>query len=180
MNKKRVMDIIICCISAAIIILCYTYIEQKNLSYLIYTVCGVIFLLFFVLAVADSERKVQGGDSRNKNAMIQELALLDEEENEVSVWHIGGKTAVLIGRDAHKENVDINLQNTKYGGMVDCQHAVLNYAGNQWYIEDLNSKNGVQIQCARDRKIYNISQNHLCKINKGDILYIGNTRLKAK
>ncbi len=35
--------------------------------------------------------------------------LLDEEGNEISAWHIGGKTSLLIGRDEHKENVDINL-----------------------------------------------------------------------
>lgn len=47
---------------------------------------------------------------------------------------------------------NINLQNTEYGGMVDRQHAVLNYAAGQWYIEDLGSRNGVRIQDAKDGK----------------------------
>ena len=111
---------------------------------------------------------------------LQELLLLDEEGNEISAWHIGGKTSLLIGRDEHKENVDINLQNTEYGGMADRQHAVLNYAAGQWYIEDLGSRNGVRIQDAKDGKVYQVSREHPCRINAGDIIFIGNTRLGAK
>ena len=122
------------------------------------------------------DRRKRGANGRG----IQELLLLDEEGNEISAWHIGGKTSLLIGRDEHKENVDINLQNTEYGGMVDRQHAVLNYAAGQWYIEDLGSRNGVRIQDAKDGKLYQVSKEHPCRINAGDIIFIGNTRLRAK
>ena len=54
--------------------------------------------------------------------------------------------------------MDINLQNTEYGGMADRQHAVLNYAAGQWYIEDLGSRNGVRIQDAKDGKVYQVSR----------------------
>ena len=123
-----------------------------------------------------SVRQKKRGNGRG----IQELLLLDEEGNEISAWHIGGKTSLLIGRDEHKENVDINLQNTEYGGMADRQHAVLNYAAGQWYIEDLGSRNGVRIQDAKDGKVYQVSREHPCRINAGDIIFIGNTRLGAK
>jgi pSer/pThr/pTyr-binding forkhead associated (FHA) protein len=131
-----------------------------------------------LLAVTDSlsGRQKKRGNGRG----IQELLLLDEEGNEISAWHIGGKTSLLIGRDEHKENVDINLQNTEYGGMADRQHAVLNYAAGQWYIEDLGSRNGVRIQDAKDGKVYQVSREHPCRINAGDIIFIGNTRLGAK
>lgn len=66
------------------------------------------------------------------------------------------------------------------GGMVDRQHAVLNYAAGQWYIEDLGSRNGVRIQDAKDGKLYQVSKEHPCRINAGDIIFIGNTRLRAK
>ena len=153
MNKKNFMDMMICSLSAAIIILCFTYMEQSRGRDTLTAVCGIV---------------------------LQELLLLDEEGNEISAWHIGGKTSLLIGRDEHKENVDINLQNTEYGGMVDRQHAVLNYAAGQWYIEDLGSRNGVRIQDARDGKLYQVSKEHPCRINAGDIIFIGNTRLRAK
>ena len=162
MNKKNFMDMMICSLSAAIIILCFTYMEQSRGRDTLTAVCGIVFLAFLLLAVMDS------------------LLLLDEEGNEISAWHIGGKTSLLIGRDEHKENVDINLQNTEYGGMVDRQHAVLNYAAGQWYIEDLGSRNGVRIQDAKDGKLYQVSKEHPCRINAGDIIFIGNTRLRAK
>lgn len=180
MNRKRTADVIICCICVAIIILCYTYIEQDDLKRIIYAVCGLIILLFAVLAVLDSEQKKNRHKIQFKRGIIQEVVLLDEEGGEVTTWDIGGKTSVLIGRDTHKENVDINLHNTEYGGMVDRQHAVLNYAGGQWYIEDLGSKNGVRLQKGRDDAIYQISKSHLCRVDKWDIIYIGNTKLQVR
>lgn len=178
MNRKNLIDMIICSFSAAIIILCFTYMEQDRERDAMIAVCGIVFILFLLLAVWDS--LPIGYFKRNNGRMIQELLLLDEEENEIAAWHIGGKTSVLIGRDEHKENVDINLQNTEYGGMIDHQHAVLNYAGGQWYIEDLGSKNGVRIRGAGDEKLYQVSKEHPCRVNTGDIIYIGNTRLAAK
>ena len=157
MNKKNFMDMMICSLSAAIIILCFTYMEQSRGRDTLTAVCGIVFLAFLLLAVTDSlsGRQKKRGNGRG----IQEL---------------------LIGRDEHKENVDINLQNTEYGGMVDRQHAVLNYAAGQWYIEDLGSRNGVRIQDAKDGKLYQVSKEHPCRINAGDIIFIGNTRLRAK
>ena len=157
---------------------CFTYMEQSRGRDTLTAVCGIVFLAFLLLAVMDSlpTKRKRGANGWG----IQELLLLDEEGNEISAWHIGGKTSLLIGRDEHKENVDINLQNTEYGGMVDRQHAVLNYAAGQWYIEDLGSRNGVRIQDAKDGKLYQVSKEHPCRINAGDIIFIGNTRLRAK
>lgn len=178
MNKKNFMDMMICSLSAAIIILCFTYMEQSRGRDTLMAACGIAFLVFLPLAVIDSlpAKRKRGGSGR----VVQEILLLDEEGNEISAWHIGGKTSLLIGRDEHKENVDINLQNTEYGGMADRQHAVLNYAVGQWYIEDLGSRNGVRIQNAKDGKMYQVSKEHPCRINVGDIIFIGNTRLGAK
>ncbi|MBO5030507.1 MAG: FHA domain-containing protein [Lachnospiraceae bacterium] len=178
MNRKNFMDMIICSFSAAIIILCFTYMEQSMERDVLGVVCGILFLVFLLMAVADSS---SGKQKKKGNGQgIQELVLLDEEGNEISAWHIGGKTSLLIGRDEYQENVDINLQNTEYGGMADRQHAVLNYVGGQWFIEDLGSRNGVRIRDAKDRKIYQVSKEHPCRINAGDIIFIGNTRLGAK
>ena len=160
MNKKNFMDMMICSLSAAIIILCFTYMEQSRGRDTLMAVCGIVFLAFLLLAVTDS--------------------LSGRQKRRISAWHIGGKTSLLIGRYEHNENVDINLQNTEYGGMADRQHAVLNYAAGQWYIEDLGSRNGVRIQDAKDGKVYQVSREHPCRINAGDIIFIGNTRLGAK
>ncbi|WP_416389632.1 hypothetical protein [Roseburia intestinalis] len=47
-------------------------------------------------------------------------------------------------------------------------------------MEDLGSRNGVRIQDAKDGKVYQVSREHPCRINAGDIIFIGNTRLGAK
>lgn len=178
MNKKGFIDIAVCCFAAAIMVLCFTYMEQGQIREVYFTVCSLLLLLFLFFAFRDF---YTGRPKEKKSGRaIQKLILLDEEGNKLSAWHIGGKTSVLIGRDTKRESVDINLQNTEYGGMVDCQHAVLNYAGGQWFIEDLGSRNGIRIEKEEDGKLYQVSGEHLCRVNAGDILYIGNTRIKAE
>lgn len=174
------IDVMICSLSLAIVILSYTYMEQEEIRRAVIFFAGILFILFLCLAVLEPELGNSRGRGGQKKGTIQVLGLLDEEGHIISEWNIAGKISVLIGRDTHKENVDINLQNTAYGGMVDRQHAVLNYAGGQWYIEDLNSQNGVQIQSGKDGKIYRVSESHPCQIGRGDILHIGCTRLAVK
>ena len=110
---------------------------------------------------------------------IHVLALLDEEDRIISEWNIGGKISVLIGRDSAREDVDINLSNTAFGGMVDRQHAVLNYTAGQWYIEDLDSANGIRIQ-KKDGRLYEVSKTQPCLVEQEDILYIGLTKLQTR
>ena len=105
--------------------------------------------------------------------------LLDENDEEISDWNIAGKISILIGRDTHKEDVDINLMNTAFAGMVDRQHAVMNYTAGQWYIEDLDSTNGIRIK-KKDNKIYEVAKTQPCLVEKGDIIFIGLTKLAAK
>lgn len=183
MNGKRFADIMICSLSAAIIILGYIYMEAGVARRLLCGIGGVLFLLFLLLAVADTDKigkrrkRDRKGGARRKN--IYALALLDENDEEISEWNIAGKISLLIGRDTQKENVDINLMNTAFAGMVDRQHAVMNYTAGQWYIEDLNSTNGIRIQ-KKDGRIYEVAKTQPCLVEKGDILFIGLTKLAAK
>lgn len=183
MNGKRFADIMICSLSVAVIILGYIYMETGNVRKL---VCGtgcVFFLIFFLLAVIDNnnagkKRKKRRHDRTDKG--IHGLVLLDENDEEISEWNIAGKISLVIGRDGHKENVDINLMNTAFAGMVDRQHAVMNYTAGQWYIEDLDSANGIRIKKKKDNKIYEVSGTQPCLVEKGDIVFIGLTKLEAK
>ena len=180
MNKKVFIDISICCIAVAIIILCFTYMEQGVAREHILIGGAGFLLMFFLISFLDFLRSARRRKRTGKGKTIQQLVLLDEEGKRLSAWHIGGKTSVLIGRDTKKESVDINLQSTEYGGMVDSRHAVLNFAGGQWYVEDLGSRNGIRIEKEKDGKLYQVSKEHLCRLDAGDVLYIGNTRLKAE
>lgn len=183
MNGKRFFDIMICCLSAAVMILSYLYVEQEEKKQIAYAVGGLLFLVFLILALLDSKKSGQKRKKpRNKQYAkcgIHSLFLLDEEDKEVAEWNIAGKVSVLIGRDSHRENVDINLMNTKFAGMVDRQHAVMNYTAQQWYIEDLDSTNGIRIQ-KKDGIIYEVAKGQPCLIEKGDVLIIGLTKLEAR
>lgn len=184
MNGKRFADIMICSLAAAILILGYIYVDVDMVRRLICVVCGIFFFAFLLLTVIDVGR---GGRRRKRQrkgtlgkGIIQELVLLDENDEEISGWNIAGKISILIGRDKHKEDVDINLMNTAFAGMVDRQHAVMNYAAGQWYIEDLNSTNGIRIQKKKDHRIYEVAKAQPCLVEKGDIIIIGLTKLAAK
>lgn len=183
MNGKRLADIMVCSFSIAIVILSYCYVEQETARTALYAVAGILCCLFFVLAILDKDRKGSPrrhwARNRHLRGGIHTLVLLDEENRAVTEWNIAGKTSLLIGRDTRRENVDINLANTAFGGMVDRQHAVLNYTAGQWYIEDLDSTNGIRIQ-KPDGRIYEVSKTQPCQVEKGDILFIGLTRLAAE
>ena len=183
MNGKRFADIMSCSISAAIVILGYLYLEDNNIKWLVCGVCSVLSLIFLILAVMDESRegkvRRKNGTSGRGKKSIHAMALLDENNQTISEWNIAGKISVLIGRDTHKEDVDINLMNTAFAGMVDRQHAVMNYTAGQWYVEDLESVNGIRIQKKKDNKIYKVAKNQPCLIEKGDILFIGLTKLAA-
>lgn len=183
MNGKRLADIMVCSFSIAIVILSYCYVEQETARMVLYAAAGILFCLFFVLAILDKDRKGsprrRRAGNRHSRGGIHALVLLDEENRAVTEWNIAGKTSLLIGRDTRREDVDINLANTAFGGMVDRQHAVLNYTAGQWYIEDLDSTNGIRIQ-KPDGRIYEVSRTQPCQVEKGDILFIGLTRLAAE
>ena len=49
MNRKNFMDMMICSLSAAIIILCFTYMEQSRERNMLMSVCGIVFLAFLLL-----------------------------------------------------------------------------------------------------------------------------------
>ncbi len=183
MNGKRLADIMVCSFSVAIMVLSYCYMEQETARLTLFAAAGIVFCLFFVLAIVDKDGRGRPRRNRGKNRHarggIHVLVLLDEEDNAVTEWNIAGKTSLLIGRDTRREDVDINLANTAFGGMVDRQHAVLNYTAGQWYIEDLDSTNGIRIQ-KPDGRIYEVSKTQPCQVEKGDILFIGLTRLAAE
>lgn len=182
MSGKRFLDIAVCCLSAAVMILSYIYVEQGDRKQIILVIGGIVFLVFLTFAALDSEkagkrRRKPRRKERGKSG-IYSLILLDEENREIAEWNIAGKVSVLIGRDSHRGNVDVNLMNTAFAGMVDRQHAVLNYTAGQWYIEDLDSTNGIRIQ-KWDGMIYEVAKGQPCLVEKGDVLIVGLTKLAA-
>lgn len=108
---------------------------------------------------------------------LTELILLGEDGTRIASWNIYGKNGLVIGRDIRENHVSINLENATYASMIDIEHAVLNYSGDSWYIEDVSEKNGVSVE-KMDGKKYKLSYGKPCKLDKGDIIYIALTRLQ--
>lgn len=118
------------------------------------------------------------GRSRVPGERATRLELLSEEGTVVYTWELYQKVSAVIGRDSKENMVDIDLGRSDYASMVDIHHAVLNYAEGSWYVEDLGSHNGVAVQKLTDGRKYRISPGCPCKLQTGDIIVVGMSRLR--
>ena len=109
---------------------------------------------------------------------IREISLLNKIGESVNSWELYGRTSAVIGKDIGENKVDIDLSDNPYASMIDVEHAVLNYAGGNWYIEDLGSQNGLSIKKIGQANAYKLSSLQPCKLDCGDIIFVGVCQLK--
>lgn len=146
---------------------------------------GILHLLFPAKAGQSRSAPVsQAGPSMPQSVPMKlglptELALLNEEGGDLALWDIYGKNGIVIGRDVGENQVTVNLDHTEYASMIDVEHAVLNYTRDAWYVEDVSSKNGVSVQKSDGRK-YKLTYGKPCRLEQGDIIYIGLARLRLR
>lgn len=175
MRRKWMLDWCVVCIALAGGLLSWFYLEE---NYRIWSTAAffAILLVFFFMALSDKE-PAQEIDMVPAGSGITELVLLSEENTELAKWDLYGKTSLLIGRDTGENQVDVNLGHVTYASMINIEHTVLNYAAGNWYVEDLGSRNGVSVQAAADGKKYKLAADKPCRLRRGDILFVGLTRL---
>ena len=141
--KRKFIDLSGICICLAAIGITLLYADQIREKDWVLTAAGIGLILFIFLAVRDGrmqQKSAEGGeDIPSSSAQITEIVLLSEEDSELMVWDMYGKTAMLIGRDVKENQVDIDLGKSPYASMVEIEHAVLNYSSGNWYVEDLGS-----------------------------------------
>ncbi|WP_255298257.1 FHA domain-containing protein [Brevibacillus dissolubilis] len=118
--------------------------------------------------------------AREVSTGISQLILLDEEGKYVREWTVQGETSLLIGKNSLQGEVDIDLSETEYASLISKQHAVLNFANGQWYIEDIDSRNGTGIKEASQSGKSRLESQKPHIIKAGDIIYIANTRILLK
>lgn len=179
MNRKITLDLLILISSLTGLILSYLYQEdgvKRDSSLLL---LGLVFLGSLGLVALD-RRKWAGAQERKGEKGITQLLLLGEEGNVTDTWDIYGKTSIVFGRDEGDFQVDINLKFTDYGSTVDGEHAVMNYCNGCWYIEDLDSENGTRIQPMGEEQKYRVSSKEPCRVERGDIIYIGLAPVKLR
>ena len=116
-------------------------------------------------------------DTKDSNR-ISKVDLINENGVVVDSWELFDKTSAVIGKDIGENQVDIDLSQNPYASMIEIEHAVLNYANGNWYIEDLGSQNGISIVKRGNNKKYKLSPSQPCKLDFGDIVFIGMCQLK--
>ncbi len=135
----------------------------------------VLFIIFFIVRMSVFVLKYE-----KRYSGIEKLILIDEEGANIKFWDIGGKTSLLIGKNSKDNEVDIDLHDTEYASLISRQHAVMNYAGDTWYVEDIGSINGSGIKRINESSKFKFEKNKPYKVNSGDIIYVANTKLLAK
>lgn len=183
--KKRVLDFTIVCLCLAVIGIVLLYPDQITWREPILISAGALTILFLLMAVRDKGTRQEFTERTNLNQpgekeLITEIVLLSEEDKPLMTWDLYGKTAMVIGRDVKENQVDIDLGKSAYASMVDIEHAVLNYSAGNWYVEDLGSANGISVKKAGDGRVYKLSKDTPCRLDRGDCLYIGLNHLLLK
>ncbi|MBG9943124.1 FHA domain-containing protein [Brevibacillus formosus] len=173
--RVKLIELLISILVISALIYVFGYTDSNTLK--IFTGISFGLFLFGVIIVKfgspdePAPKKVDG---------VTKLVLLDEEGESVKEWFIQGETSLLIGKSSAQNEVDIDLADAEYAALISKQHAVLNQASGDWFIEDIHSKNGTGIKQPnkRDKSKLEIEQPH--KVKAGDIIYIANTRLLLK
>ncbi len=65
-------------------------------------------------------------------------------------------------------------------GRDERERAVMNYSNGCWYIEDLDSENGTRLQRGGKGKKYKVSSREPCRIEQGDVIYLGLAPVKIQ
>lgn len=180
-EKRIVLDMGILVVSCLLVIAAY-YLKVAEPVLLIFSIVAGIFGIAVIMDIVKTEpdkaaRREAAVTGAAGLMVSRELILLDEQEKPVKSWSLSGKTSMIIGRKNKDEDVDIDLSDCEYSTLIDIQHAVLNYCQDCWYLEDLDSHNGVKAKKVEDGVCYRLTGNRPCKIMPGDVIYIANTKL---
>jgi hypothetical protein len=136
---------------------------------------GILALLIWVIWISCF---VLGYEKRNSG--ITQLILKGEDGKNVKVWDVRQKKSFVIGKKTAEADVDIDLSDAEYATLISKQHAVLNYSGDNWYVEDIGSTNGSGIKRRNENSRFRIEVDKPYPIQSGDILYIANTKILVK
>lgn len=171
----KIIDIIIVTIAFFFIL----YVFVMNQDVLLKTMIGIVMvILAIIFGSMKYETKVTKFDVTKTD--IRKLVLLNDRGVEVEEWEIDEQTSLLIGKSSASNQADIDLSGTEYESLINYEHAVLNCVSGVWYIEDIDSVNGVGIKKAHKRVKNRLKHENPYPIGNGDTIYIANTRILVK
>lgn len=143
-----------------------------------------VFYMWFVYYKATNEMVIATPVKESKPAedrtRIHKLCLLNDEHQVLKQWELAGKAGVVIGKNTGDNQVDIDLGDTALSALISEEHAVLNYTGNSWYVEDFDSEQGTAVQKFLDTEIQYLNKSEPMKLETGDLIYIGKSILQVK
>lgn len=172
---RTIWNLMIAVLSLGFAVVAYFY--KEGVVQLVLTGVGIVLSIYFFLEVRKKEDIRTHEIEPLMGTQVTELALLNEEDAPISYWQMYGKSSLVIGLDLGENHVDVNLLHTTYASTIDVEHAVLNYSGGNWYVEDNDSKNGVHVRKS-DGRNYKLNNAKPCLVEKGDVISISMAKLK--
>ncbi|KYG92218.1 FHA domain-containing protein [Metasolibacillus sp. FSL H7-0170] len=171
----KVIDILLLVVSAFLLL--YIFILNRD------TLLQMILIIFIIASAAIF--LIYHYVATKKQALaqttaIEKLVLLNEQGQEVQEWSLTDETSLLIGKKTVDYQPEIDLSHAEYAALINTEHALLNCVDGIWYVEDIDSVNGVGIRKPYRHLTQKLKQENPCAIGYGDILYIANTKIIAK
>lgn len=180
-NRKKIgLDIgimVLACASGVVVWRQQMSYEVFRFTIITATILISVALLDILMIKAKKVERVTTPSETGGLNRAHELILLDEQDKPIKSWELAGKTALVIGRMDKEKEVEVDLSECEFSAFIDSQHAVLNFALDCWYVEDLDSHNGVKVKKVIDGMNYKVTQSRPCRITPGDVIYIANTKL---
>ena len=173
MASIQLVNVFIGVIIALICVVAYITIDEIHVRVVLISGAVIAGVACFVNLYNRLHKEEAIDDMSN----IGKLQLINEDNEIIKTWNIGEKVSFVIGKNINGNSAFIDLSDSIYSNFIDDNHAVLNYAGGKWYIEDLSSRSGVCIQKIDDNKLYRIVQDVPCEIKRGDILFIHKVKI---
>jgi hypothetical protein len=180
MNKKQaaaiILDMLICASAA----LCL-FLLDRHLGAGTVKTAAISAVLLMVGALAAYELVCwhkKPMKKRKKLHPISTVILLGEKDEPLHVWDLTGKAGLVIGKGEGDSSVDIDLSDTAFQTYIDPEHALLNYNGSGWWLEDVSARNGVSV--TRQGRELLLGRHAPVELLPGDVINIAEfTRLAA-
>lgn len=172
-------------IGALIVIVLYldTTVALKAVFLGVIVVFAIVYM-WFVYYKATNEMVVAAPVKESKptedRSKVHMLCLLNDEHQVLKQWELTGRAGLVIGKNTPNNQVDVDLGDTALSALISEEHAVLNYTGNSWYVEDFDSEQGTAVQKFLQTDINYLNKSEPVKLEVGDMIYIGKSILQVK
>lgn len=178
-EKKPIAIILIDSFIVILIIFTLMYTYFINSQFLLKILVSIILVasvvwLFFVKV------KEKPTEKNKDDPKINKLVLLGNDGESLKEWYIQGIPSMLIGKSSPDHEVDIDLADVEYASLISKEHAVLNYSSGSWFIEDIDSENGVGIRKLGEKTAHKLQNDQPNEIHFGDMIYLANTQILVK